>query len=108
MTSVSNMRVRKNLELGRVGFARAGFCEGHRVVVLEREAVEENERRVVAVDAVENAAVGREVERNERENRRERRGIELGVYVELVGRERQDGAEALLLLEERGPDVDEA
>ena len=40
----------------------------------------------MAVDAVQDAFVGGEVERDEREDRRERRGIELGIDAELVVR----------------------
>ena len=60
----------------------------------------------MTIDAVENAAVRREVERNEREYRREWCGIELGMHLKLVGRDGQDRAEPLLLLEERGTDID--
>src|SRR3989344_144267 len=88
-------------QLRHVGFSCAGFCECYGIVVLEREAVEEDERRIVAVDAVENTSVGREVEGDEREDRRERRGIDFGVNFKLIGRQGQDGAESLLLLEKR-------
>src|SRR3989344_718074 len=62
----------------------------------------------MTVDAVENATIGGEVEGDERKKGRERRGVEFRVDVEFVGAQRQDRAEPLLLLEERGADVDEA
>jgi hypothetical protein len=67
----------QDLELHRVGLAGTGLREDDGVVVLEREAIEENERGIVAVDAVEDAAVARKIEGNEREDARKRRGIEL-------------------------------
>ena len=62
----------------------------------------------MAVDTVENAAIRREVERNERKYRGKRRRIELRVHIELVGRQRQHRAETLFLLEECRAYVDEA
>ena len=59
------------------------------------------------VDAVEDTAFGGEVERNEREERGERRSVELTPHSKLVVRGRQYTLEPLLLLEERRLDVDE-
>jgi hypothetical protein len=46
-----------DLELGGIGFASTRLGEHDGVVVLKREAVEEDEGGVVPVDAVENALV---------------------------------------------------
>src|SRR3989338_7938544 len=52
------------------------------------------------VDAVENAAVAREVEGYEREERREGRGVQFRIDEELVAAQGEAGPESLLLLEE--------
>src|SRR3989344_9204897 len=95
------------LKLRRVAFARAGLREDHRVVVLEGETVEEDERGVVAIDAVEDAPIARKVERDEGEDGGGRGGVQLAIHQELVGATRQAGAEALLLLEDSRLGVDE-
>ena len=47
----------QRLKFHGVTFARAGFCENHHVAVFKREAVKNNKRVIVAIDAVENAFV---------------------------------------------------
>ena len=54
----------------------------------------------MSVDAVENAAVAREVKRDKGEDGGERRGIQFRVDEKLVGAERDARTEPLLLLEE--------
>src|SRR3989338_3356080 len=58
------------------------------------------------VDAIEDAPIRCEVERNEWKYGRKRGRVKLRVHVDLVGRDRKDAAESLLLLEERRADVD--
>jgi len=95
------------LQLRRVALAGAGLREDDGIVIFKRKAVEENERRIVAVDAVENAAVAREVEGDEREDGRQRRGVQFRMDEKLVGAEREARAESLLLLEDCRLRVDE-
>ena len=57
----------------------------------------------MAVDAVQNAFIGGEIERNERENRGKRRRIELGMHAEFVSSDRKYRAEALFLLDGAEP-----
>ncbi len=59
------------------------------------------------VDAVENAFVGSQVKRSEREERRERRRIQFGMHFQKVIAEGQSAFVALFLLEERRLDVNE-
>ena len=66
----------QDLKLRRIALAGAGLREDDGIVVLERKTIEENERRIVAIDAVQNPPVTREVKRDEREDRRKRRRVQ--------------------------------
>src|SRR3989344_3065785 len=61
----------------------------------------------MAVDAVENTLVGGQVERNKRKNTGEGFGIKLLVDFEEVGSCRDDALEAVLLLKQSRPDINE-
>src|SRR3989344_6504547 len=64
----------QNFEFSGIRFAGARLGKDHRVVVLQTKAVKEHQRCIVAVDPVEYALVGREVEGHKGENTGERRG----------------------------------
>jgi hypothetical protein len=88
----------QGLELDGEGFTGTRLGEDDHVGVFEREAVEEDEAVVVAVEAVEDAFVARELGRGKWEAGGERAGVHVPRDLELVGGERRGGVEALLHL----------
>src|SRR3989344_9584496 len=79
----------QDLELRGITFAGTGLRENDGIIILQREAVKKDERRIVTVQAVEDAAVAREIEGDKGEDRRKRRRIQFRIDRKLVRAERQ-------------------
>lgn len=62
----------QDFQLGGIGLACPRLGKGDRVVIFHREAVKHHQRGVVAVDAIENAAIAGKVKGGEGEERGER------------------------------------
>ena len=95
----------QRLDLAGVGLAGAALREDDLVGVLQvaAEGVEDDQRVVVDVDAVEDAALHREVAGRERDHRRGARRVEVAAAAEVVLAGGQAGEQAGQHLVERGP-----
>ncbi len=74
----------ENFQLDGVGLAGAGSGEHDVIRVLHREAIEQDERVVVAVDAEQHAVVRGQVSAGERERRGDRAGVHVEADHQLV------------------------
>src|SRR3989344_2341838 len=74
----------QNFQLGGVRLSRTGFGENDGIVIFQRKPVKKHQAVVVAVDAVKNSFVRRQVKRNEREKAGNGRRIKLGADIQFI------------------------
>ena len=97
----------EHFQLHSIALARSGFGEHHHIGVFHFEAIEEYQAVVVAVDAVEDAFVGREVGRDEGERGRERLRIQIVGDIQSVIPERPGRRKTLIHPHYRRLGIDE-